>query len=66
MAATEPIQSMRFMVCGLVVGALAWLQRIREQSKGLNPIVEKLKVLDALFNQNRHHQHQLSSEKVLG
>ena len=42
MAATEPTQSMRFMVCGYVVGALAWLQKIREQRKGLNPIAERL------------------------
>jgi len=33
---------MRFMVCGYVVGALAWLQIIQEQRKGLNPIAERL------------------------
>jgi hypothetical protein len=33
---------MRFMVFGNVVGALAWLQKIREQRKGLNPIAERL------------------------
>ena len=42
MAATEPTQSIRFMVCGYVVGALAWLQIIQEQRKGLNPIAERL------------------------
>jgi hypothetical protein len=28
MAATEPTQSMRFMLCGYVVGALAWFRRV--------------------------------------
>ena len=48
MAATEPTQSIRFMVCGYVVGALAWLQIIQEQRKGLNPIAERLEPVRTL------------------
>jgi hypothetical protein len=46
MAATEPTQSIRFMVCGYVVGALAWLQIIREQRKGLAHTVSTADHLD--------------------